>query len=85
MKNENADKSTFESQFKLSSISDLLPYNYLSVIQSKLDNKVSTRTISYVLNCERSDNYGIIEIALDMAFQEKTRRAAILKRMQKLK
>ncbi len=84
MTKQNSDNS-FDILFELDSIKGLLPANYLAAIQKRLEEKVSTRQITYVLNNERTDHYGIIDTALDIAFEEKKRRESIAKRQQRLK
>lgn len=68
----------------LEKIKSYLPANHSEIIIEKLNGAVGERQIYYVLSGQRKDNYGIIDIALDLAFEEKKRREARAKRIDKL-
>lgn len=68
----------------LEKIRSFLPLNYKEIIIEKLNGKVSERIIFYVLSGERPDHHGIIDLALDLAFEEKAKRKAIAKRIDDL-
>jgi hypothetical protein len=74
-----------QSKFDIENIKKYLPYNYLTLVSAKIGNVISVRHIQYILNGERNDNYGVIEIVLEMAEEEKARLKAIAKRVEKLK
>lgn len=77
------DDSDFTKE-DLEKIKMYLPHNYREIIIEKLNGSVGERMIYFVLNGERNDRYGIIDIAMDLAFEEKAKRDAIKKRINKL-
>lgn len=64
-----------------------LPSNHVEAIRTKLLDKgitISGRWILKVLSGEGDDNYGIIEIATDMALKEKNRLEKVKNQIGKL-
>lgn len=55
------------------SIKIYLPKGYLKTIADKIEKPVSNRLILYVLNDKRNDNYGIKDIALEIALENKSK------------
>ena len=74
-----------EEQFKFSSIEEFLPKKYITEISVRIEKPISSRQIRFILNGERTDNFNVINTAIEIALEEKAKRELIKKRLQMLK
>ncbi len=72
------------SKKELNKLLDLLPAGYINTIHEKISKAVSIRQVRNVLNGESKDSHGIIEIALELAEEEKKRLDVTKQRISKL-
>lgn len=65
-------------------VKEFLPKKYITEISIRLDNKISSRQIRYILNGKRTDYFNVLDTAIIIANEEKAKRELIKKRLSKL-
>lgn len=85
MKKQNAEVDKKDVQFIFSSIEEFLPKKYITEISTRIEKPISSRQIRFILNGERSDNFNVINIAIEIALEEKAKRELVKERLSMLK